>query len=126
MQQFNIRQNSTLPLLEMEVINDGRHNFDKIYVALQSANVTFNMINNSNGIKKIVNKKCEIVPFENGGCVEKVKVQYKWDKNDTKEKGQYKGFFKVRFNGDFIMDNLIFPKGDLIVPISEELIINIL
>lgn len=126
MQQFNIRQNSTLPLLEMEVINDGRHNFNNIYVALQAANVTFNMINNSNGIKKIVNKKCEIVPFENGGCIEKVKVQYQWDKNDTKEKGQYKGYFKIKFSDDIVIDNLNFPKGDLIVPISEELIINVL
>ena len=63
MQQFNIVQNATLPYLEMEVINDGRHNFNKIYVALQAADVTFNMIDNNNGIKKIVNKKCNIVPI---------------------------------------------------------------
>ena len=69
MQQFNIVQNATLPYLEMEVINDGRHNFDKIYIALQAADVTFNMIDNNNGIKKIVNKKCNIVPIENNGCV---------------------------------------------------------
>lgn len=125
MQQFNIVQNATLPYLEMEVINDGRHNFNKIYIALQAADVTFNMIDNNNGIKKIVNKKCNIVPIENNGCVEKVKVQYQWNKNDTKEKGQFKGYFKVSFKDDIVMEDMMFPKGDLIVPIAEELIINV-
>ena len=126
MQQFTIVQNATLPYLEMEVINDGRHNFNKIYVALQAADVTFNMIDNNNGIKKIVNKKCNIVPIENNGCVEKVKVQYQWNKNDTKEKGQFKGYFKVSFKDDIVMEDMMFPKGDLIVPIAEELIINVI
>lgn len=126
MQQFNIVQNATLPYLEMEVINDGRHNFDKIYIALQAADITFNMIDNNNGIKKIVNKKCNIVPIEDNGCVEKVKVQYQWNKNDTKEKGQYKGYFKVTFKDNIIMEDITFPKGDLIVPITEELIINVI
>ena len=126
MQQFNIVQNATLPYLEMEVINDGRHNFDKIYIALQAADVTFNMIDNNNGIKKIANKKCNIVPIENNGCAEKVKVQYQWNKNDTKEKGQFKGYFKVSFKDDIVMEDMMFPKGDLIVPIAEELIINVI
>ena len=125
MQQFNIVQNATLPYLEMEVINDGRHNFHKIYVALQAADVTFNMIDNNNGIKKIVNKKCNIVPIEGNGCIEKVKVQYQWCKNDTKEKGQFKGYFKVTFKDNIVMEDITFPKGDLIVPIAEELIINV-
>lgn len=126
MQQFNIVQNATLPYLEMEVINDGRHNFNKIYVALQAADVTFNMTDNNNGIKKIVNKKCNIVPIEDNGCIEKVKVQYQWRKNDTKEKGQFKGYFKVSFKDDIVMEDMMFPKGDLIVPIAEELIINVI
>lgn len=126
MQQFNIVQNATLPYLEMEVINDGRHNFDKIYIALQAADVTFNMTDNNNGIKKIVNKKCNIVPIEGNGCIEKVKVQYQWCKNDTREKGQFKGYFKVSFKDDIVMEDMMFPKGDLIVPIAEELIINVI
>ena len=126
MQQFNIVQNATLPYLEMEVINDGRHNFNKIYVALQAADVTFNMTDNNNGIKKIVNKKCNIVPIEDNGCIEKVKVRYQWCKNDTREKGQFKGYFKVTFKDNIVMEDITFPKGDLIVPIAEELIINVI
>lgn len=126
MQHFNIRQNATLPLLEMEVIKDGRHDYNKIYYALQNADVSFTMIDNTNNIKKIVNAKCNIVPVENNGCVEKIKIQYKWNKRDTINTGQYKGFFKINFSNNIVMEGAVFPKGELIVPISEELIINIL
>lgn len=126
MQVFNITQFSTLPFLEMEVINDGRNDFNKIYLALQAADVTFSMINNENGIKKIANAKSYVVPVEDNGCVEKVKIQYRWNERDTKEKGQYKGSFKIKFSDNIVMDGITFPKGDLIVPIADELIINVL
>ncbi len=126
MQQFNIRQNSTLPYLEMELINDGRNNFNKAYMALQSASATFNMVDEANNVKKIVNAKTYIVPIEDKGCIEKVKIQYRWNKRDTKDKGQFKGFFKITFSDTIVADGMDFPKGDLIVPISEELLINII
>ena len=126
MQQFNIRQNSTLPYLEMELINDGRNNFNKAYMALQSASATFNMVDEANNVKKIVNAKTYIVPIEDKGCIEKVKIQYRWNKRDTKDKGQFKGFFKITFSDTIVADGIDFPKGDLIVPISEELLINII
>lgn len=126
MQQFNIRQNSTLPYLEMELINDGRNNFNKAYIALQSASATFNMVDEANNVKKIVNAKTYIVPIEDKGCIEKVKIQYRWNKRDTKDKGQFKGFFKITFSDTIVADGMDFPKGDLIVPISEELLINII
>lgn len=126
MQQFNIVQNSTLPYLEMEVVNDGRHNFKKVYLALQAATVTFSMENNSTGIKKIANAKSYVVPIEDNGCADKVKIRYKWTKRDTNEKGQYKGSFKIKFDDNIVMENMIFPSGELIVPIADELIINVL
>ena len=126
MQQFNIRQNSTLPYLEMELINDGRNNFNKAYMALQSASATFNMVDEANNVKKIVNAKTYIVPIEDKGCIEKVKIQYRWNKRDTTDKGQFKGFFKITFSDTIVADGMDFPKGDLIVPISEELLINII
>lgn len=126
MQLFNIKQNATLPYLEMEVIKDGRNDFNKIYAALQNADVYFNMVDNVNCIKKIVNVKSNVVPIYDNGCVDKVKIQYQWKKRDTAECGQYKGFFKIVFSDNIVMENEVFPKGELIVPIAEELIINIL
>lgn len=126
MQQFNIVQNATLPYLEMEVINNGRDNYDKIYVALQAAQVSFTMINNDTKLKKILNAPCDVVPVEDNGCIEKYKIRYKWNKKDTSVKGQYKGAFKLTFTDNIVMEGFSFPKGELIVPIAEELIINIL
>lgn len=126
MMQFNIKKDATMPFLEMELIKDGRNDFNKAYMALQSADVYFNMTDADTGVKKIVNAKANVVPIEDNGCVEKVKIQYKWSKKDTKYSGMYKGSFKIVFNDDIVMENTVFPKGELIVPIAEELIINII
>ena len=125
MKQFNINKNSTLPYLEIEPVNDGRNDFKKLYIAIQSADVFFTMTNMDNGIKKIANAKAHVVSYNDGGCEEKFKIQYRWKERDTKDSGRYLGQFKIRFNDNIKMENIIFPKGDLIVPIAEELVINI-
>ena len=125
MKQFNINKNSTLPYLEIEPVNDGRNDFKKLYIAVQSADVFFTMTNMDNGIKKIANAKAYVVSYNDGGCEEKFKIQYRWKERDTKDSGRYLGQFKIRFNDNIKMENIIFPKGDLIVPIAEELVINI-
>lgn len=125
MKQFNINKNSTLPYLEIEPVNDGRNDFKKLYIAIQSADVFFTMTNMDNGIKKIANAKAYVVSYNDGGCEEKFKIQYRWKERDTKDSGRYLGQFKIRFNDNIKMEDVIFPKGDLIVPIAEELVINI-
>ncbi len=42
-QNFYIKKNSTMPLLKMKVVNDGRFDYKKIYENLESANITFSM-----------------------------------------------------------------------------------
>ena len=121
MQQFVINKNSTLPYLEMEAIQDGRHTYKKLYLALQSATVTFSMTNVENGIKKIANAPCYVVPFETDCCEDKFKIQYRWNKRDTSEAGTYIGQFKIKFDNYITIENTTFPKGELIVPIAEEL-----
>lgn len=121
MKQFAINKNATLPYLEIEPIYDGRHTYHKLYLAMQSASVTFTMVNIENGIKKIANAKCYIVPFDTDCCEEKFKIQYRWNKRDTNESGVFAGQFKIKFDDDITIDGYTFPKGELIVPISEEL-----
>lgn len=121
MQQFVINKNSTLPYLEMEVVQDGRHTYKKLYLALQSATVTFSMTNMETGVKKIANAPCYIVPFETDCCEDKFKIQYRWNKRDTSEAGTYIGQFKIKFENEITIEDITFPKGELIVPIAEEL-----
>ena len=121
MKQFVINKNSTLPYLEIEPIHDGRHTYKKLYLALQAASVTFTMCNMVTGIKKIANAPCYIVPFDDEGCEEKYKIQYRWNKRDTSEAGVYIGQFKIKFENNITIEDMTFPKGELIVPIAEEL-----
>lgn len=127
-QIFNINKNSQLPYLEIEPIENGRYSFWKLFEAIQNADAYFTMTNIDNGVVKIANAPCEIVPMNstNTSCEERYKIQYRWKPRDTKESGQYIGSFKIKFHDDITDGNLVFPNGELIVPISDELYINIL
>lgn len=121
MKQFVINKNATLPYLEIEPIHDGRHTYKKLYLAIQAATVTFTMTNMETGVKKIANAPCHIVPINDEVCEERYKIQYKWNKRDTSEAGIFIGQFKINFTNEITTEDMIFPKGELIIPIAEEL-----
>ncbi len=127
-QEFYINSGSILPVLRMELINDGRYDYmksDVIGKALQDAKVTFTMRNVDTEILKISNAKCNIVLAEDTGCEEKYVIEYRWKERDTKEKGVYQGWFTIDFNGNISEEGVSFPEGRMITPISEDLIIYI-
>lgn len=123
---FFINKGATLPTLRMEAINDGRHDFSKLNIALQAADVYFNMINIENGIRKIANQKANIIMKEDNGCEDKYIIEYQWKERDTKTPGLYKGEFRIVFNDTVEVDGKTLPIGELIVPISQELHIHII
>lgn len=122
-QQFFINQYSTLPYLLLEVINDGRNDYKKIHEALENATITFSMVNTDTGVIKIANEKAYIVEKEGNNCETQYLICYQWKSRDTKEKGVYEGFFNIHFDGTLTSEYTTYPKGDLIVPIKEKLII---
>jgi hypothetical protein len=127
-QEFYINSGSILPVLRIELINDGRCDFNKSDVigkALQDAKITFSMRNVDTEILKISNAKCNIVLADNTGCEEKYVIEYKWKERDTKEAGIFQGWFTIDFNGNITENEIDYPEGRLIVPISEDLIIYI-
>lgn len=125
-QLFTINQNAELPKLRLELIQDGKTDFRKFYLAIQAADsVTFTMTNIETGIKKIAKAPAEVVYDEESGCDEKYLLQYSWKKRDTNESGQFVGHFHINFSEKVVADGMIFPKGELIVPIQEPLYINI-
>lgn len=123
MQEFYINKNSTLPLLKMELINDGRnnHNVSSLYPPfsemIQRAQITFTMVNKENGVLKISKAEAFITPIEDQ-CDEEYHICYKWNKRDTNESGIFSGKFTIT------IDN-IDGGGVLIVPIQDELVIYI-
>ena len=124
--QFSINKNATLPKLRVELIQDGRHDFRKFFLAIQAANsVTFTMTNTETGIKKIAKAEAEVVYDEEAGCEEKYFLQYSWKKRDTNEAGTYTCHFHIDFQDKIVAEGMNFPTGELIVPINEDLIVNI-
>ena len=97
-QTFFITKDSTLPTLRLQVINDGRYDFKKLYLALQAATVTFTMTDKETGIKKIANAQSYVVQKEDSGCEEQYVIEYRWNKRDTNKAGTYIGQFKIVFS----------------------------
>lgn len=123
-QEFYIIAGSTVPYLRMELINDGRTDFlksDIINKALQDATVKFSMKNSDTGVLKISNALCDVVLAETDGCEEKYIIEYRWKERDTKESGIYDGWFTIDFHGNITEEGVDYPKGRLIMPISEDL-----
>jgi hypothetical protein len=121
MQEFYIKQNSMLPQLRMEIIDDGRHDFWKFHEAIQNADITFTMTNVNSGLIKILNSPCYIKLKEDGGCEDEYVICYDWKKRDTNEKGLYNGVFTIDFGNDLKSDLTTYPSGTLIMPIREDL-----
>jgi len=119
--EFFINQNSTLPPLKMELINDGRNDFHKFFEKIQNATIKFTMYDVKNKVKIISNSpadielKCESCDI--GGDEQEYYIVYKWNSKDTKKVG--------KFNGEFVIEFLD-GSGTLIVPIRDKLFINVL
>ena len=123
-QEFYINHGSMLPYLRMELILDGRHDFDKVYEAIQDADVYFSMKSTETGILKVSKAPADVVLIKDEGCVERYAIQYKWKERDTKIPGIYQGWFDIRFRGKITSDGVDYPsEGNLIMPIAEDLII---
>ena len=125
MLEFYIHKDSVLPQLRMELIDDGRHDFWKFHEAIQNADITFTMTNINTGLVKILNAPCYIKLREDGGCEDEYVICYDWKKRDTKEKGVYDGVFTINFGKDLKSDDTVYPNGELIMPIREQLQIKI-
>ena len=118
---FYIKQNSTLPTLRMELIEDGRHDYHKFHECIQSASITFTMVNADTGITKIAKNKAYIKLRETDSCEEQYVICYDWKERDTKEAGMFKGMFEISFSDNLKNDSYTYPSGVLGMPIREEL-----
>jgi hypothetical protein len=116
-QNFFIKKNSELPILQMKVINDGRSDYKKIFNNLENAAITFSMINEETGRYKVFNKPALIIPVMDEACGEtEYYIGYKFKSSETNLNGRFRAQFKI----DFLDDGT-----SLIVPIYEDLFVNI-
>tara|TARA_R110000824_G_scaffold48011_4_gene135879 strand:- start:417 stop:803 length:387 start_codon:yes stop_codon:yes gene_type:complete len=116
--EFFIRKNSLEPILKMQLVRDGRNEFDTFHDKLGNSSIKFSMKNLDTGTYKILNQP--------GGIVQKTRVSenapleyyiyYRWKKKDVKKVGRYQAMFSIYLHDDCT---------ELKVPIRENLFINI-
>lgn len=117
--EFSINKGATLNVLKMELIQDGRNDFQKFHDKVQNANIYFSMTDVITGVKRIAKKETGIVQVEPASdCVgDEFYLTYQFTERDTSVPGRYVGQFEIEFLDD---------SGTLIVPIRETLYVNIL
>ena len=117
--EFFINKNATLPTLKLELIQDGRNDFQRFYELIQNANIYFTMTDVVTGVKKIAKKKTGTqLVLPQSDCVgDEYYLVYKFNSKETSVAGRYAAQFTIEF-----LDG----SGTLIVPIREELFVNIL
>ena len=110
--EFFIKKNATLPVLKMQVVKDGRAEYQQFMDSLATATITFTMINAVTGIPKIVAKPAYITELLNldVNALPEYYIYYRFTERDTNQVGI--------FTGQFLIHN---EQGDLILPIREEL-----
>lgn len=117
--EFHINKNATLPILKLELIRDGRNDYQKFHEKIQNANIYFTMTDVITGVKRIAKKLANIqLVLPQSDCVgEGFYITYQFSKKETSHVGRYVGQFEIEF-----LDGT----GTLIAPIREELFINVL
>lgn len=117
--EFFINENATLPVLKLELIQDGRNDFQSFYEKVQNANIYFTMTDVVTGVKRIAKKETtiELVTPQTNCVTDEYYIIYQFTERDTAVSGRYVGQFTIEF-----LDG----SGTLIVPIREELFINVL
>ena len=120
--EFFINKYASLPKLKLELIKDGRKDFDKFFQDIQNSNIYFTMTDVVTGVKRIAKKLAGtqlVLPDHDCiNCIrEEYYITYQFSSRDTAIAGRYVGKFEIEF-----LDG----SGTLIVPIREELFLNIL
>jgi hypothetical protein len=117
-QHFFIKKDSTLPIIKMKVVNDGRYDYKRIFDRIENAAVTFSMVDEK-GVPRVYNQQGLLFSVEKEVCPEDEEfyIGYQFKLKDTKKVGCYKAEFKL----DFLDDG-----ASLIVPIREDLFVNVI
>ena len=116
---FSINKNSSLPVLKLELINDGRNDFHRFFELIQNADIYFTMTDVVTGVKRIAKRKAgtELVLPQSDCTGEEYYITYHFTQKETSVGGRFVGQFEIDF-----LDGT----GTLIAPIRETLWINVL
>jgi hypothetical protein len=114
--EFFIKKKATLPVLKLQVVKDGRSNYNHFMKEIELSSIFFSMVDVETGLIKINSKLAGFVEktFSDPNAEPEYYIYYQFTSIDTNKVGRYEGQFLLR-NDD----------GVLIVPIREQLFINV-
>jgi surface protein len=114
--EFLIKQNATLPLLKLQVVKDGRSDFNNFMKLIEVSSIFFSMTDIDTGIPKIMSRPAGFVEktFDDPNAEIEYYLYYQFTSTDTDLVGRYEGQFMLRNS-----------EGVLILPIREKLFISV-
>ena len=104
--EFFIKKNATLPLLKLQVVKDGRSDYNNFMELLETSTIFFSMVNSETGIPKIISRPGGFVEktFDDPNAEPEYYIYYQFTKQDTSIEGRYEGQFLVKtFDGNVIL-----------------------
>ena len=109
---FFIKKNSTLPLLKLQVVKNGRNDYDNFMKTIELSSIFFSMVDVETGVSKINSRPAGFVEktFIDPNAEPEYYIYYQLTSNDTNRIGKYEGQFMLRTDD-----------GVLILPIREKL-----
>jgi hypothetical protein len=115
--EFNIKKNGTLPVLKMAVVKDGRSDHQSFMDFIETSSLFFSMVDSNTGVNKIHMNPAGFVEktFTDQNTPVEYYVYFKFQKKHTSKVGRFEGQFTLRNDS-----------GTLILPIREQLFINVL
>jgi len=107
--EFFIKKGATLPLLKLNIVDNGRNDYDNFLNTLELSSLFFSMTNVDTGIPKIINKPAGV-----GGSKPNYYIYYQFQNNDTLKEG--------RFESEFTISNY---DGTYVLPTNEKIYVNV-
>lgn len=114
--EFFIRKNSTLPIIKVQIIKDGRVDFREFDELTNNSTITFSMRDEETNRYYVANKAAQIMVKESNGDSPDIDyyVYYQLSSHETRKPGGYIGEFKITNN-----------QGEITLPLREKLVINV-
>ena len=114
--EFFIRKNSTLPIIKVQIVKDGRVDFREFDNLTKDSTITFSMWNEETNVYYIMNKPASVMVKPSTIDTEEVEyyVYYQLTSHETRHIGGYIGEFKISNS-----------QGEIILPRRKKLFINI-
>ena len=110
--EWFIKKSATLPVLKINVLKDGRSDYNKSMRFLNETQIFFSMTDTQTGVPKIISRPAGIMKKKDSE--DEYYVYFQFTNHDTKKVGRYKGEFQFKNE-----------TGLMSLPLNQDIYINV-